>query len=465
MKGADIAAALERRWFLAVATLGLVALAPRLGVALFVSHEPVWDGQYYHEAARHLAAGDGYGDGATAWSHYPPGYSAFLAIFYAVLGPHPIVGAVAGAIVGALTAVAVAALARPTLGAGRAVLAGGIVALHPGLVLQSGLLMSEGLAALLLVVAGILAARRRSLPALAGAGVVVGLATLVRPASLLVLPAVVALAEPRVIAASRRTAWAVAAPALVGLGVVAGGAAIAIGPWTARNCATLDACALVSTNGGWNAAIGASAHATGRFDELRGSDGCADVAGDVAVDRCWWATARAQIDRDPARFLALLPKKWSYTFDHQAFAIASFAEAEPARWPEGRRRTWMRALAIVEDIVLAFAALGAVTRVFPSGRPRRAAELGVAALGVVAVASGAAWPLALVVAVFGTMSIARGARLTSFVGWAVATVVVVHGAFFGEDRYQVVIEPLLVVLAASSFRRGSGPDPLVASTP
>jgi hypothetical protein len=77
------------------ALLFVVALAPRLWVALAWAAEPVWDGHYYDFGARRIAAGFGYSDDiATArglvwhpWCHYPVGYSAFLAAFYALLGP------------------------------------------------------------------------------------------------------------------------------------------------------------------------------------------------------------------------------------------------------------------------------------------------------------------------------------------------------------------------------------------
>src|SRR5579871_4727569 len=71
-----------------------VALAPRLYVAFAYPHEPVWDGHYYDFGAKRIAEGFGYSDdlsidGRTVWHpwcHYPVGYSAFLAIFYAMFG-------------------------------------------------------------------------------------------------------------------------------------------------------------------------------------------------------------------------------------------------------------------------------------------------------------------------------------------------------------------------------------------
>ncbi len=159
------------------ALLFVAALAPRLVVGLAWASEPVWDGHYYDFGARRLAEGLGYSDDLTTaaglvwhpWCHYPVGYSAFLALFYRVLGAGPAVAAVANALVGAALAVVTWALAAQGLSQARARVAGLVVAFHPGLVLYAALVMTEPLAALLTLtafwVAGREAARGRGLEA------------------------------------------------------------------------------------------------------------------------------------------------------------------------------------------------------------------------------------------------------------------------------------------------------------
>ena len=74
--------------------LGMVALLPRLFVAIAWAREPVWDGHYYHQGARRIAAGLGYSEDVLShgvlvwkpWTHYPVGYSALLGLFYRVFG-------------------------------------------------------------------------------------------------------------------------------------------------------------------------------------------------------------------------------------------------------------------------------------------------------------------------------------------------------------------------------------------
>jgi 4-amino-4-deoxy-L-arabinose transferase-like glycosyltransferase len=149
------------------ALLFLVALIPRLYVAFAWAREPVWDGHYYDFGARRIAAGLGYSDDLTIggdivwhpWCHYPVGYSAFLALFYRVLGASHAVAAMADALTGAALAVVTWRLARHALSEPRALAAGFAVALHPGLILYAGLVMTEPLSALLTLTAFWLAVR------------------------------------------------------------------------------------------------------------------------------------------------------------------------------------------------------------------------------------------------------------------------------------------------------------------
>ena len=68
-----------------------------------------------------------------------------------------------------------------------------------------------------------------------------------------------------------------------------------VSPWTVRNCRTLERCALVSTNGGSNLAIGAVHRAHGGYLPVGRADGCVDIRGETNRDRCWNAVALAAI--------------------------------------------------------------------------------------------------------------------------------------------------------------------------
>jgi hypothetical protein len=435
-----------------------VALAPRLWVALSLRGEAVWDGHYYDFGARRIAEGHGYSDDVIVnglpvwhpWCHYPVGYSAFLGAFYRLFGATTAVAGVANALTGAALAVVTWLLAREGLTRWRARIAGLVVALHPGLVLYAALVMSEPLSVLLTLLAFWIAVRDRW--ALRGAiqgALVLGVAALVRPQALLCAPFLaLVLAPPR---------W----PArLAAFALVAAVTLVPVLPWTARNCRVMDGCALVSTNGGWNLAIGAFPRATGRFETLRSSDGCREVTGQVQQDRCWFAYGVGEIAAHPGRWLALIPKKLGYTFDHESFAVEYLHEARPAAWPEGRRAAARDALTLVHRLLLCAAAIGCVGL---ARRGRGALVQGALLAGLLTLAyaglgadAPSVWPLAVAASVIPWLPLPGAPpwpwplRLPVAL---LATTVVVHAVFFGEDRYHLVVTPVLAILAAGAFRR------------
>jgi 4-amino-4-deoxy-L-arabinose transferase-like glycosyltransferase len=420
----------------------------------------VWDGHYYDFAARRIAAGLGYSDdlvvaGRTVWHpwcHYPVGYSAFLALFYRALGASHAVAAVVDSLTGAALAVVTWLLAREGLSRRRARIAGLIVALHPGMIVYAALVMTEPLAALLTLLAFWLAVRDRN-PArgmLLGA-FVLGVAALVRPQALLCVPFLALLVTPR--------------PSIRALGALVPVCAMAllpILPWTARNCRVMDGCALVSTNGGWNLAIGAFPRATGRFETLRSSDGCREVTGQVQQDRCWFGYGVREIAEHPVHWLALVPAKLGYTFDHESFAVEYLHEARPGDWPEARRSFGRDVTTSAHRWLLCLAALGCVAFV---RRGKGAAVQGAILAGLLLLVVFAVtpevptfWPLAVAATILPLLPAAvPGAPAWP---WALrlpaallATTVVTHVVFFGEDRYHVVVTPVLALLAAGAFRR------------
>ncbi len=442
--------------------LFLAALLPRLYVALAWASEPVWDGHYYDYGARRIAQGLGYSDDLTRggqlvwhpWCHYPVGYSALLGLFYALFGASSAVVAVVDALTGAALAVVTWRFARYALSEPRAAAAGIAVALYPGLVLYAGLEMTEPLSGLLTLAAFWVAVcdRRPRRGLVLGAGML-GVAALVRPQALLCAP-FLALVLPRPAGGSRargvRTfAFGAAACAVALLPVL---------PWTARNCRVMDACALVSTNGGWNLAIGAFPRATGRFETLKSSDGCRDVTGQVQQDRCWFAYGVSQIRDHTSHWLGLIPAKLGYTFDHESFAVEYLHEARPSSWPEPRREAARAVTTFFERLLVCAAALGVV-----AFRPRGAGSTVQGALAlawallvyVACLHEPAFWPLVLFACVVPWLPL-RGAAESPValrLGVALlATTALVHAVFFGEDRYHIVVTPIFCILAAGALR-------------
>lgn len=445
-------------WFtLAVLVL---ALLPRLFVAVAWAREPVWDGHYYHFGATRIADGLGYSEDVLIaghpvwkpWCHYPVGLSGLLGLLYKLFGSSIAVAPIVNAVLGALLVGVVHRLARLHLGETRARVAALIAAVHPGLIVYSAVVMTEPLAALLLataaLVAGLFGPRWAGT---LGAGVVLGLATLVRPTSLLAAPLLVLMGP--------RPWWKAAARAAVATLL----ALLVVAPWTLRNCRVMDGCALVSTNGGWNLAIGAISD-TGRFDTLRAAHGCPIVTGQVQQDRCWAAVGRARIKADPWRWIGLMPKKLGHTFDHESFPIEYLREADPRSWPESRRVAGRGLLTLFHRLLLVAAALSAVAFVSPSSRETKKqysqwalllAIVGLATYAFADLRHPFFWlpTLLPVAALLPLPGRPRHGPVGRYLFALLAATALTHAVFFGDDRYHLVVTPVLCILAAAALRR------------
>lgn len=437
----------------------VVALLPRLFVAIAWSKEPVWDGHYYHFGAERIAQGFGYSEDVwdagrllwKPWVHYPVGYSALLALFYGVFGSHLVLAPLVNAVAGALLAGIVHRFALRYLDLTRARVAAGLVALHPGLIAYSALVMTEVVAAFLLLLASLVAihwgARAQGH---AASGALLGLGALVRPTSLLALP-LLGLLEPGSLGRRLRSC------------VLTGACTLAvILPWTVRNCRTLDGCALISTNGGWNLAIGAIT-TTGRFETLRASDGCPVVTGQVQQDRCWARVGAQKILDAPLAWLERAPKKLAETFNHESFAIEYLHEADPVSWTPERRVAGRELTSFAHRLLLVGAALGVVA--WPRQRREEPAAFAVQS-GLIALVAGLAlyafssdrhpfYLFALFIPLVAALPLPGRPKLGVFDAYAIGlllTVIVTHVVFFGEDRYHLVISPVLCLLAAGALR-------------
>jgi hypothetical protein len=234
-------------------------------------------------------------------------------------------------------------------------------------------------------------------------------------------------------------------------------ALVPVMPWTARNCRVMDSCALVSTNAGWNLAIGSFPRATGRFEGLHSSDGCREVTGQVQQDRCWWKYGIEQIKAHPGRWLALVPAKLAYTFDHESFAIEYLREARPADWPESKRVAARNFLTTVHRLFVLVAPLAFVAFAVRGRRVQIALLMGLLAFAVFAFTRDTPvfWPIVLVACVLPWLPLPGApqpvASLLMSAG-LIATTALAHAVFFGEDRYHVAVTPAFCLLAAAALR-------------
>jgi hypothetical protein len=438
-----------------VLVIFLVALTARMAVVVWGSGRfpAVEDGHYYDVLARRIAGGAGYTwlwpDGAVTYvAHYPVGYPAIVAAGYALLGATTGIAMTLNALVGAAGAYAAYRLVDGVgVARWRPAAAGAAVALHPALVPYTAALMTEGVTASLLVVVAALAATarssRRSWPAIAGAGVVLGIATLVRPQCIALAPVFGALAVPEHARLGSRLATAAIVSAL---------ALACVLPWTARNCLHMHRCALVSVNGGWNLLIGATTE-TGAWQPMPVPVECANVWDEAAKDACFERAAWRDIASSPVAWMGKAPAKLAATFDYFGAAPWYLHASNAAAFDE-RAKT---ALAVAETLVSRLLLLGALVTCgrMPGNRP--AVRKGVALAGAVAAVTLHGWlgyvaiPVLAVLA--GMRALARGPVLVPIAAAVIGATGAVHAMFFGAGRYGLVVAPLVAALAFAEAGR------------
>jgi 4-amino-4-deoxy-L-arabinose transferase-like glycosyltransferase len=237
----------------ALVAIVLLGAGLRVGEA-WSGRAPVYDAAAYAAIAKNLDEGDGFTVGARATqpsSDYSPGLPLFVAGIYKVTGgPHERLARLVLALIGALAPLLTYLLARrlsPRHGVAAGLIAALVVAIYPATIEYSGMLMTEPLAATLLVGAmlGILRAADGATPwRWLAPGLTLGALALVRPEYLAIglLLALLVFLRQRLHMPWRR--------ALVGAALVVLGIVVVVAPWTVRNAIALDRFVSVSTGGG-----------------------------------------------------------------------------------------------------------------------------------------------------------------------------------------------------------------------
>jgi 4-amino-4-deoxy-L-arabinose transferase-like glycosyltransferase len=320
----------------ALPVIAALYLMPRaLMIACAVT--PTSDADWYYSRATMLAHGLGYLNGhGRPTAFWPVGWPWLLSLAFRIGGVSVwTVGAVnfcASALTGWLTLDLARRWSGSELAARGALLA---LAVYPNAILYVPLALTEvGYTALLMSGIWLLVARPGWGTTLL-AGLVFGVATLVKAQTLVIVPAILAVMLWRTGEAWRRL------PGIAGRGVaILLAAALVIAPWTLRNHRELGAWVTVSTNGGITLLTGNNDSARGGYtpddplvqsiEPLKDSD---EVAYDAAARRLGVAWIKAH----PERFAALAPLKvwhlwgpdgegqWAYETGSRAFAAAPHA--------------------------------------------------------------------------------------------------------------------------------------------
>jgi 4-amino-4-deoxy-L-arabinose transferase-like glycosyltransferase len=290
------------RWLL---TLSLLALAARVAAALAIGAEFKFaDEAIYVDTARRLSAGGGYG----AEYDRVPAYPVFLLLlsFGAPVGLGLL--RVGQAAVAALGAGLVFVLGDRLFGRRAAVVAGLVYALDPLMVVASGLLYPETIAAVLLALTVVVAlhAAERDRPWFSVlAGVLLGVLAQLRPVALVLPPVVAGWIALTLPGRGTRRLTHVAALSLAFL--------LALAPWTARNLRVHGTLVPVATAG------------SQAFPTTRGEVARRGLAGSLA-ELAW---------RDPAAFASHFAEQFLHFWE---LAPSGMSSDDPARRAAFNRR-------------------------------------------------------------------------------------------------------------------------------
>lgn len=316
-----------RRWILAAVVL---ALAVRLAFALFY-----WtDKPLTHDEREYLALAESLQDGrgftyppgleVGTGQHFgrAPGYPAFLALLGTGRAPEsaPVIVKVTQSLIGALVVWMIGAIAAASAGERAGTFAAMIAAVYPPLVWISSYVFSESLfmplalGCVMLLHAARQHARSAESPRAGGAwtlgaGLLAGLAILVRPGMLLFLPLVA-------LWFVGRRQWPLAATFCIA-------AAVVVAPWTLRNVREYGRVVLVASEGGITFWTGNHPLARGEGDlaanpeikraEIAFREAHAGLTPEQ-LEPLYYRAAMRQIVENPGWWIGLLFKKLFYTF-------------------------------------------------------------------------------------------------------------------------------------------------------
>jgi 4-amino-4-deoxy-L-arabinose transferase-like glycosyltransferase len=228
----------------AIAVLGLFIRL--LYTGLNRAYPVIGDALTFHKDAAHLAAGEGFRRAFehTPTAEHPPLHIVWLALIDLLGGHGTLAQKFVMCFVGTGTVVALGFLGRRVAGPGAGLIAAGIAAVYPLLWVIDGSLMSETWYALLITLTLLAAFAYADAPSWKRAavlGLCIGLATMTRGEAIGLL---ILLAAP--LAWRVQPAWR---GRLRAFGVILAAFLVLLAPWTTRNLLTFEEPVLISTNG------------------------------------------------------------------------------------------------------------------------------------------------------------------------------------------------------------------------
>lgn len=328
----------------AVPILLLIFLLPRIGV-LFFHVAPTSDAGWYFNQAMGLARGVGYAEGGVPTAYWPPGYPLALSLIFKIFSPSLLAAQLFNIACAVASAWLVLDLGRRAFSSevtGRAALL--LLAIYPNSIGYIPLLFTETFYTALLLGGCWIIVVCRGLKRLFLAGVLFGIATLVKAQSLVVIPMIFLVSVLREQAESRNYKKMVMEIALT---IVF--AAFIVFPWSYRNHQVFGEWIAVSTNGGMTLLTGNNPSARGDYtpDDPLVTSIPRTVATQVEVDREAKRRAINWITSNPEKFIGLIPLKifrlWAPDGESEWFWQRGFKAYD-------RYEFWFRVVRVVNQV-------------------------------------------------------------------------------------------------------------------
>ena len=284
----------------------------RLLMILFFPQEPISDGLFYYSRAAEMAAGQGYREEGVPTAFWPVGYPALLAGAMLVFGKTLAASAAVNLVSAAAILWLVLWFGRQVTGSEAAARLGALLyAVYPAHIAYTGTTLSEtSYTAVTMGAFALMVGGRAKLRWMALAGLLFGVATLMRPQTML-FPAGVLIA---LVLVTRDFRWKDALKSALVLHLVL---AATVLPWSLRNQRVLGEFVWVSTNAGVALYTGANDQANGDYFawekgplwDASGIPFAERVTRQVELDRRFQKLATDWIKENPGRYLAMGPKK------------------------------------------------------------------------------------------------------------------------------------------------------------
>jgi len=366
---ARVARFIDHPKFLIRCFLAFVAI--RLAFVLFLPVQPSSDASWYLARGIVLSESGSYSQNGIPTAYWPVGYPAFLGLLFALTGPSLLAAKLANLAFAACSFWLLYFVVRSLSGAERAA-RGALLLLtvYPNHIAYTPLILTELLFTMLFLAACMCLLGKRTTMYIVLAGILVGLATLIKTQTILIGPALA------FVAYCDHWRWKVALGAGIRAVVVGIVALLTIMPWSLRNYHVFGTFVLVSTNGGMALLAGNNPSVVGDYriifsdNDPLVAQARFSVADQVGADKRAAALAVNWILANPADFLSIVPKKvfWLWGPDGEAewqYQAGTIFYDDTVRWFRSARIVNQAYYVVV--ILLFFWAFFRLVKSRPSG--------------------------------------------------------------------------------------------------